>query len=76
MRLKAALVFLLAFSIVVRAASAFSWASSGSALTTAGLLVAVSLAGVATGLWYARQTAHHPVTVRSRQGRFATAHWS
>ena len=76
MRLKAALVFLLAFSVAVRAASAFSWASSGTALTAAGLLVAVSLAGIATGLWYARRAVHHPVEIRSRQGRFATAHWS
>ena len=73
MRLRAALVFLLVFSVAVRAASAFSWASGGAPLTASWLLVAVSLAGIASGFWYVERTAHQPLAVRSRQGGFATA---
>ena len=68
MQSRAALIFLLSFLTLLRAASAHSWASAGAPLTAQGLAAAVLLAAILAGAWVAYQVAHRPSTVRPRHG--------
>ena len=76
MQSRAALIFLLGFVILIRAASAHSWATVGVPLTTHAFATAVLLASMLSGAWYAYQVAHRPSVARPHHGHLMIARWS
>ena len=68
MQARAALIFLMSFLLLLRAASAHSWASVGAPLTAYAFTGAVLLAAALAGSWIAYQVAHRPAAIRHRHG--------
>lgn len=76
MQARAALIFLLGFVILLRAASAHSWATVGVPLTAHAFAAAVLLAGMLSGAWFAYQIVQRPTVARPHHGHLMLARWS
>ena len=77
MQSRAVLIFLLGFAVLLRAASAHSWASVGVPLTVHAFAGAFLLAGILAGSWYVYQVAQHRApAVRPRHGHLMMVRWS